>query len=345
VLTAAFDYELPERAIARIPAEPRDSARLLVDRGDHVEHRTVRDLPGLLGPGDVVVLNDTRVLPARVRFRRASGGAGELLLLHEAGDGWWEALVRPSARLPPGTDVEVSEVLSLEFGEDLGEGRRLIRPSSPLPLLAALDRHGELPLPPYLGARSMDDPERYQTVFSDRPASAAAPTAGLHFTHRTLADIVAAGATCVRIELVVGLGTFRPIVVDEVDDHVMHAERYRVSAEAWGRILDAERVVAVGTTSVRALESAARTGELEGSTELFIRRGFDWQVVDVLLTNFHLPRSSLLVMIDAFIGDRWRTLYEEALADGYRFLSFGDAMLLDRRPPFVAGSSSGRASR
>ena len=332
MLSSEFDYLLPDAAIARVPALPRDSARLLVDRGDHVEHRTVRDLPGLVGPGDVVVINDTRVLPARVRFRRPSGGAAEVLLLEEVGDGWWDALVRPSAKLAPGAVVTVSEVLAFEFGEDLGEGRRRVRPLAEVPLLDALDRHGEMPLPPYLGDVTIEDPERYQTVFARRPASAAAPTAGLHLTDHTLEQMSEAGATVVRIELVVGLGTFRPITSDQVEDHVMHRERYRVGAEAWNAIEAAERVVAVGTTSVRALESVAASGSLEGGTELFIRRGHQWQVVDALMTNFHLPRSSLLVMIDAFIGQRWRTLYETAVADGYRFLSFGDAMFLERVP-------------
>jgi S-adenosylmethionine:tRNA ribosyltransferase-isomerase len=323
-----FDYELPPHRIAQHPLAERDSSRLLVALGDQVEHRRTRDFPDFVGPGDVVVLNDTRVLPARVRFRRATGGAAELLLLEERADGWWEALARPSAKLRPGTHVELGDDLAFEMGDDLGEGRRLVRPITG-DLLAALDRHGEMPLPPYIDER-LDEPERYQTVYAQRPASAAAPTAGLHLTPEVLARVEAAGAQVARVELVVGLDTFRPIAVDDVAQHRMHTERYRVPVETWGACRGAQRVVAIGTTVVRALESAAARGELEGRTDLFIRRPYDFQVVDVMLTNFHLPKSSLLVLVDAFAGPRWRELYEIALADGYRFLSFGDAMLLRR---------------
>jgi S-adenosylmethionine:tRNA ribosyltransferase-isomerase len=336
VLTAEFDYELPEAAIAKQGAEPRDSARLLVavrkgvDGIEGVEHRHVRDLPSYLRSGDVVVINDTRVLPARVRVRRATGGAGEVLLLEEAGDGWWEALVRPSAKLAVGAVVQGGE-LAIEIGDDLGDGRRRVRPLvDPDQLLNALERDGEMPLPPYLGPLTMADPERYQTVYARRAASAAAPTAGLHLTPEVLEGIGAAGAAIVRLELIVGLGTFRPITAERVEDHDMHAERYRIDPESWEAIGAADRVVAIGTTTVRALESAATSGQLSGTTDIFIRRPYNWRVVDVLMTNFHLPKSSLLVMIDAFIGPRWRDIYTEALAEGYRFLSFGDAMLLGR---------------
>jgi S-adenosylmethionine:tRNA ribosyltransferase-isomerase len=327
--TSDFDYELPQAAIARSGVEPRDRARLLVDRGDHVDHRHVADLPALLGPGDVVVVNDTKVLPARVRFRRETGGSAEVLLLEPTVDGWWEALVRPSAKFAEGAVVAVGDDLSFEMGAQLGEGRRLVHPVS-ADLDASLARHGEMPLPPYLGEVQLDDPDRYQTIYAARPASAAAPTAGLHLTAEVLDGIAAAGASIVRIELVVGLGTFRPIAADHVDDHVMHREHYRVTPEAWAAAEAADRVVAIGTTTVRALESVAARGELSGTTDLFLRRGSSFAVVDAMLTNFHLPRSSLLVMIDAFIGPRWRELYAVALAEGYRFLSFGDAMFLQR---------------
>jgi S-adenosylmethionine:tRNA ribosyltransferase-isomerase len=323
-----FDYELPPERIAQHPLAERDASRLLVALGDPVEHRHTRDLPEYVRPGDVVVLNDTRVLPARVRFRRATGGGAELLLLEERGDGWWEALARPSAKLPPGTRIDLDDDLAFEMGDDLGEGRRLVRPET-ADLLAALDRHGQMPLPPYIGER-LDEPERYQTVYAARPGSAAAPTAGLHLTPEVLARIEAAGARIARVELVVGLDTFRPIAVDDVALHRMHTERYRVPPETWDACTEAERVIAIGTTAVRALESAAARGELDGRTDLFIRRPYDFQVVDVLLTNFHLPKSSLLVLVDAFTGPRWRDLYATALAEGYRFLSFGDAMLLAR---------------
>ena len=252
------------------------------------------------------------------------------MLLDERDGGWWSALVRPSAKLAPGTVVEVGVGLAIEIGEDFGSGLRLVRPRAEQSLLAALDRHGEMPLPPYLGQAILDDPDRYQTVYSRRAASAAAPTAGLHFTDETLEAIAERGVQLVRLELVVGLDTFRPIDVPRVADHVMHSEAYRVPEATWQAVRQAGRVVAIGTTTVRALEAAAATGELEGRTELFIQRGFEWKVVDAMLTNFHMPRSSLLVMIDAFIGARWRDLYALALEEGYRFLSFGDAMFVER---------------
>lgn len=328
--TDEFDYALAPSFIAQVAAEPRDTARLLVDAAQGVQHRRVADLPLLLREGDVVVVNDTRVIPARIRFVRSSGGSGEVLLLDERDEGWWSALVRPSAKLPPGTVVEVGEGLAIEIGEDFGSGLRLVRPLAAEGLPAALDQHGEMPLPPYLGQAILDDPDRYQTVYSRRAASAAAPTAGLHFTDATLDAIAARGVQVVRLELVVGLDTFRSIEADDVTDHVMHSEGYRVPVATWEAVARADRVVAIGTTTVRALEAAAATGELDGRTDLFIRRGFDWKVVDALLTNFHMPRSSLLVMIDAFVGPRWRDLYELALDEGYRFLSFGDAMFVER---------------
>jgi S-adenosylmethionine:tRNA ribosyltransferase-isomerase len=324
------DYDLPPDRIAQRPLAARDGSRLLVDLGDAVEHRNVRDLPSLLQPGDVVVVNDTRVLPARLRLRKATGGAVEVLLLDPRDDGWWTALVKPSRKVPAGTELVAGDDLTVVAGEVLDGGRRLVRVVADGDWLEVLARHGEVPLPPYITER-LDDPERYQTVYADRPASAAAPTAGLHLTSAVLAGLAERGIPVVRLELVVGLDTFRPVTVEHLDDHVMHRERYRVPAATWAAVQAAERVVAIGTTAVRALESAAARGELEGSTDLFIRRPFDWRVVDVLLTNFHLPRSTLLLMIDAFVGPRWRELYATALADGYRFLSFGDAMLLERR--------------
>jgi S-adenosylmethionine:tRNA ribosyltransferase-isomerase len=195
--------------------------------------------------------------------------------------------------------------------------------------LSLLQRHGEMPLPPYITTR-LEQADRYQTVYANEPASAAAPTAGLHFTRELLAELAGAGVVTARVELVVGLDTFKPVSADDPRDHVIHSERYRVPAATLAACRDARRVVAVGTTSVRALESAATFGALEGRTRLFIHRPYEWNVVDVLMTNFHLPRTTLLMMIDAFVGPRWRRLYDEALAEGYRFLSFGDAMLLDR---------------
>jgi S-adenosylmethionine:tRNA ribosyltransferase-isomerase len=330
-------YDLPDEAIAQTPAEPRDSARLLVDRGPgaSADHRHVYDLPDLLRSGDLLVVNDTKVLPARLFGQRSTGGRVELLLLESRTPDMrtWEAMVRPSVKVRPGEIVTVGDT-EVEVGERLGDGStREVRLHANDPI-STLQRLGEMPLPPYITSRESAD-DRYQTVYADRPASAAAPTAGLHLTHDLLARLVDRGITTATVELVVGLDTFRPVTVDDPAEHRMHSESYRVPdathtaverAKAEGR-----RVVAVGTTSVRALESAAATGKLSGRTNLFIRRPYPWQVVDVLMTNFHLPRTTLLLMIDAFIGPRWRELYELALTDGYRFLSFGDAMLLERR--------------
>ena len=331
-----LDYELPPEAIAQSPLAERDRARLLVDEGAAVAHRRVDDLPGLLAPGDVVVVNDTRVLPARLRLRRTTGGAVEVLLLHERDDGDWEALVRPSRRLRPGEVVApeaAAASVRVEIRDDLGEGRRVVRvDTGGRPLLKVLDEVGTVPLPPYITA-AISDPERYQTVYGRRPVSAAAPTAGLHFTPELLTRVRDAGAEVVAVELAVGLDTFRPITAARLDDHDMHTEQYNVPAQAQQALAGAERVVAVGTTVVRCLESWAATGEASGRSSLFIRRPYEWRVVDALMTNFHLPRSTLLCLLDAFIGPRWRTLYAAALENGYRFLSFGDAMFVSRSEP------------
>lgn len=331
---ADFEYDLPTARIAQTPVTPRDAARLLVDRGSgRVEHRHVRELAEILRTGDLLVVNETKVIPARLPLRRTSGGAAEVLML-EPLDGErrvWEALVRPARKLGRG------EVLVAPSGEPVVEiGDRTeagdtftVTLVGPVDALGLLEMFGEMPLPPYIGER-LDDPDRYQTVYAREPGSAAAPTAGLHFTPDLLDGLQRVGVELARVELVVGLDTFRPIAEGDPLDHRMHTERYRVPATTMERCRAAQRVVAVGTTSVRALESVAARGRLEGRTDLFIHRGFDWQVVDVLMTNFHLPRTTLLMMIDAFVGDRWRRLYDAALAANYRFLSFGDAMLLDR---------------
>jgi S-adenosylmethionine:tRNA ribosyltransferase-isomerase len=329
-----FDYELPPERIAQSPIEPRDAARLLVDRGsDPPEHRLVRDLPRLLRPGDLVVVNETRVIPARLALRRATGGAAEVLMLEPLGGERrvWEALIRPARKLKQGETLYApngAPVVEIGRRTDTGDtfAVSLIGSVDSLDVLA---EHGEMPLPPYITER-LNDPERYQTIYARQPGSAAAPTAGLHFTQRLLDELETEGIDVVEVELVVGLDTFRPIATDDPLQHRMHTERYRVPADTMERCRAAERVVAVGTTTVRALESAALRGELEGRTDIFIHRGFDWQVVDLMMTNFHLPRTTLLMMIDAFVGERWRGLYAEALSTGYRFLSFGDAMLLSR---------------
>ena len=328
-----FDYELPGERIAQHPIEPRDAARLLVDQGSRAPlHRRVCDLGEFLGDGDVLVVNETKVIPARLRLARSSGGATEVLLLEPLDDQrrTWEAMVRPAKKMQVNEELfshglplvrvlrrsEAGDTMIIEL---VGEG-------DPLTLLAA---HGEMPLPPYITA-PLEQPDRYQTVYANQPASSAAPTAGLHLTPQLLESFATRGIEIARVELVVGLDTFKPVSMDDPREHQIHSERYCVPSEVTRACSAARRVVAVGTTSVRALESAASLGVPQGRTRLFIHRPYEWKVVDVLMTNFHMPRTTLLMMIDAFVGPRWRTLYEEALRAEYRFLSFGDAMLLDR---------------
>ncbi len=335
-----FDYELPQGAIAQEPATPRDSAKLLVDSGMDrpPQHLTVANLPDQLGPGDVVVVNETSVIPARLPLRKVTGGAVEVLLLEPVVDGW-AALVKPSRRVKSGTELrsERDKDLQVIVGDEIGgDGQRKVvvlhageavsDPSESRRLSIA----GESPLPPYITSKG-HSPERYQTVYARTPGSVAAPTAGLHLTNELLEEIRGRGARIEKVDLVVGLDTFRPVTVDDPADHIMHSESYEVDESTWEACQTARRVVAIGTTTVRALESAAR-GTLSGRTDLFLRRGSEFEVVDVLMTNFHMPRSTLLMMIDAFIGERWKELYREALDNNYRFLSFGDAMLLRRTP-------------
>lgn len=339
-----FDYQLPQERIAQVPLQDRSSSKLLVDRGSFSpEHRHVSELAALLNPGDLVVVNETKVLSARIFASRPTGGRTEVLLLEPDGPAplalrsqrsEWTCLVRPSKKVPPGTELVIAgeDDLGITVGADLGEGRRRVLLESN-DLESALHRVGQMPLPPYI-TEVLDEPDRYQTVYAQQPGSAAAPTAGLHLTDALLAELADRGVGVGKVELVVGLDTFRPVTVSELDDHHMHSERYRVPRETTQLVQQAKAdggaVVAIGTTTVRALESAARFGP-EGATDLFIRDPFQFQAVDVLLTNFHMPKSTLLVMVDAFIGSRWRELYDEALGSDYRFLSFGDAMLLDRR--------------
>jgi S-adenosylmethionine:tRNA ribosyltransferase-isomerase len=313
VRTAELDYELPPELIAQQPLERRDSSRLLVhDRATReTRHRRFDHLPAELPDGTLVVVNDTRVLPARLRLERPGGGEAEVLLLERLGEnGTWEGLARPSRKLRPGQRLGPVELL-----EPLGEGRwRLRLEGAPA---------GEAPLPPYIH-EPLADPERYQTVYAEREGSAAAPTAGLHFTPDLLTRL-----DVERVTLHVGLDTFRPLSVDVVEEHPLHSERYEVAPEAWERIRTAARVLAVGTTTVRMLESLARGAPLSGRTELFVTPGFEFRRVDSLLTNFHLPRSTLLALVMAFAGvDETRRLYRSAIEERYRFYSFGDAMLL-----------------
>jgi S-adenosylmethionine:tRNA ribosyltransferase-isomerase len=315
-----LDYDLPAELIAQHPATRRDASRLLVaDRATGaVRHRTFSDLPEEVG-GYLTVVNDTRVVAARLHLRRGTGGAVEVLLLEPLGEGIWEALARPSRRLRPGERLEPGDTASrgssVELVEALGGGRWRVRVEGEPP--------GELPLPPYIHERPAD-PERYQTVYAREPGSAAAPTAGLHFSADVLARL---GVE--RITLHVGLDTFRPLTTDTLEEHELHGERYVVEPAAWARIEAAERVLAVGTTTTRVLETLARGAPLDGRSDLFITPGFAFGRVDALLTNFHLPRTTLLALVMAFAGiERTRELYEVAIRERYRFYSFGDAMLV-----------------
>ena len=304
-----LEYDLPPSLIAQQPEARRDESRLLVyDRvSGGVDHRRFAELPDVLRAGELVVVNDTRVVPARIPIERPKG---EVLLLERLDeDGLWEGLARPTRRLKPGVRYGPIELL-----EHLGEGRwRLRLHGQPA---------GETPLPPYI-TQPLADPERYQTVYARAEGSAAAPTAGLHFTPELLARLEVE-----RVTLHVGLDTFRPVTVDDLDEHRLHGERYEVAEAAWERIRQAERVLAVGTTTVRVLETLARGAPLAGRSELFITPGFEFLRTDALLTNFHLPRSTLLALVMAFVGvEETRRLYRIAIDERYRFYSFGDAML------------------
>lgn len=343
--TDDLDYDLPASAIAQTPVEPRDSARLLTYLGGEVRHLHVYDLPDLLRTGDVLVVNETKVLPARLKLHKDTGGQVEVLLLERQADGWWRALVRPGRRNRPGTVVRADlgargGAFAVRLGDVLPDGQRLVQLLGPGDQALseaeepdALDAHGEMPLPPYITTPAAD-PGRYQTVYANQPGSVAAPTAGLHLTQAVFDRLAAKGIAVLPVELIVGLDTFRPVTTDLVEDHAIHTERYRVPQSTWDACHAARaaggRVVAVGTTSVRALESAAARGELSGRTDLFIHGERTFAVVDLLMTNYHLPRTTLLALLQSFTGPVWRDLYAQALAEGYRFLSFGDAMLTDR---------------
>lgn len=337
-----FDYELPPDLIAQQPIEPRDAARLLVvDRATGtLSHHVFRDIPALLSPGDLIVVNDTRVLPARLIARRPTGGQVELLLLEREPSGRWSALGRPARRLRPGETLTLLDARG-EPTEDrvVVEGRDGEQVLLRFDDEGAIARDGRVPLPPYI-RQSLDDPERYQTVYAREPGSAAAPTAGMHFTPDVLEACRARGVDVAPVTLHVGLGTFQPIKTADARDHDMHAEVYSVPAETVELIRATRarggRVLAVGTTSVRTLESVAPTvlgnepaAQLSGATRLFITPGFEFRLVDHMLTNFHLPRTTLLLLVAAFAGaSLMRRAYMRAIDERYRFYSFGDAMLI-----------------
>lgn len=343
VRTDDFDYDLPSGLIAQHPVQPRDSCRLLVlERASGmIEHRTFRDIPGYLRAGDVLVVNETRVLPARlIGAKDETGGAAEVLLLRPRYEDTWECLVKPGRRLKPGARIIFGDGALSGLVVDVLEesGGRLVRfTTREGTFMDAVHALGEVPLPPYITSQ-LDDPELYQTVFSAEEQSVAAPTAGLHFTQELLDDIQQAGVHLAKVELDVGLDTFRPVSVDDPAEHHIHSEHYRVPSYTADAVNAARerggRVVAVGTTTVRALESALneRTGLVEpaqGLTDLFILPGFSFGTIDAMVTNFHVPRSTLLMMVSAFAGrEQIMNAYRVALAEKYRFLSFGDAMLI-----------------
>ena len=329
MLTSELDYELPEDLIVQSPAEPRDASRLMVVdvRRGTLAHHTFRDLPRFLLPGDALVLNETKVMPARLEATKPTGGGVELLFLKDLGPdrgGAWEVLARPSKRLRPGLELRAGGD-RLELLESLGDGHwAVFAPDVP----GLLERSGRMPLPPYI--RPTPETEgRYQTVYARNEGSAAAPTAGFHFTETVLEASEQAGARIARITLHVGVGTFLPVRTERLEEHRMHAEHYSVPRDAAQTVRRARRVVAAGTTVARTLETWTATGEIEGESELFVYPGYRWRAVDALLTNFHLPRSTLLAMAMSFGGEELvKEAYTTAVKERYRFYSFGDAMLL-----------------
>ena len=333
--TSDFDYHLPESSIAQTPAEPRDSSRLLVlnrETGD-LEHRIFRDVTDYLNPGDLLVLNQTRVIPARIFAKKETGGKVELLLLRRCDEWTWEALVGGKG-LRIGKRVKVEDGPDAEIIEMLEGSERLIRFSEPIePYFAQV---GNVPLPPYIHEK-LDDPERYQTVYAREPGSAAAPTAGLHFTPRLLEELQVKGVRIAYVTLHVGLDTFAPVHEDDPEEHTIHSEWCELPQETADAINETcergGRVIAVGTTSVRTLESAGvgrdTISSYTGSTSLYILPGYQYKVVDAMITNFHLPKSTLLMLVSAFAGrEKILETYQTAVEDGYSFYSFGDAMLI-----------------
>ena len=337
--TADFDFYLPEELIAQTPLERRDASRLLtLDKNTGaVGHHRFYELPQFLRPGDCLVLNDSRVLPARLIGRRPTGGACEVLLLVDKGNNLWECLVRPGRKLKPGARVIFGDGrLTATVEAELNDGKRAVRFQYQGIFLEILEQLGKMPLPPYIKAE-LEDQERYQTVYSRVVGSAAAPTAGLHFTTGLLDEIRSMGVKVCYVTLHVGLGTFRPVKVEDIADHEMHSEFCMISGETAGIINETKRnegrVICVGTTSCRTVESfAAEDGtmsERSGWTNIFIYPGYRFKVLDALVTNFHLPQSTLIMLVSALAGrERVLAAYEEAVREKYRFFSFGDAMFI-----------------
>ena len=328
MLVSEFDYELPAELIAQHPVPQRSASRLLhLDATGRLSDMSFRDLPSLVDERDLLVLNDTRVVKARLFGRKSSGGRVEIFVERITGAREALALMRAGHAPKAGTDVLIGDVRASVMGRE-GE---LYRVQFSDDVERVLEHHGSVPLPPYIRhTPSAEDAERYQTVYASSPGAVAAPTAGLHFDDQTLQAVKARGAEIRRITLHVGFGTFQPLRVEEVQAHRMHKERFLIPPETW-QAISAKRVLAVGTTSLRALEAAAQSGQLEGETDLFIYPGFEFRVVKRLLTNFHLPKSTLLMLVSAFAGtDNIRRAYAHAIEQRYRFFSYGDAMLIER---------------
>jgi S-adenosylmethionine:tRNA ribosyltransferase-isomerase len=348
-----FDYDLPTELIAQEPLEDRSDSRLLVLPRDvgSPEHRAFRELPDLLVPGDLLVVNDTRVHPARLIGRRETGAEVEVLLLRDLGAGRWHAIIRPWRRLHEGEQVTIPSKRGgaasfVTIIEKLGDGGATVQLDRRIQV--SLQDYGRVPLPPYI-TRHLDDEERYQTVYAAQTGSAAAPTAGLHFTSHVFEQLSARGINVASVTLHVGLDTFRPVTVEFAEDHTIHSEWCRVLEETITAIRDSKarggRVIAVGTTAARTLESFGKwwdgssTIPFEGMTDIFITPGYTWKVVDGLITNFHLPRSTLLLMVSSLVGrERLLAAYQEAIDLRYRFFSFGDAMLIRPRGGTQSGS-------
>jgi S-adenosylmethionine:tRNA ribosyltransferase-isomerase len=331
-----FDFELPEELIAQRPVSPRDSARLLDVDGSGLHDRVVRDLPSLLESGDLLVFNDTKVIPARLIGERATGGKAEVLLIRDLGDGKWLCFARPTKRMHVGS-VLAFKGLGATIAEKHDDGSvALVFDRSGPAFLAALEGAGAVPLPPYIRGGTADARDRtdYQTLFARHDGSVAAPTAGLHFTPDLMAQLAALDIATAGVTLHVGAGTFQPVRVADTDQHTMHAEWGEVPQATVDAIAKAKRVVSIGTTSLRLLESVARTGPMRawtGETDIFITPGYEFRAVDLLLTNFHLPRSTLFMLVSAFAGlARMKGAYAHAVRERYRFYSYGDCCLLRR---------------
>ena len=338
--TSDYDFELPAELIAQEPLAERDASRLMVLRRStgEIEHRAFRDLPALFDPGDVLVRNVSRVIRARLLGTRASGAPGEVLLLHPLEDGTWEAMVHPGGKLRPGRTLVVSGDLTVEILATTERRTRIVALRSSLPADEAIEKYGHVPLPPYITRADREaDAERYQTVYAAESGSVAAPTAGLHFTSEVLQRITDRGASLADVVLHVGAGTFKPVEVEDPAAHVMHEETFTVPAAAAETLNDTRAaggaIVALGTTSARTLESAVRVDgsfePLSAATRIFIQPPYQWRAVDRLVTNFHLPRSTLIMLVAAFAGyDFTMRAYEEAVRARYRFFSYGDAMVV-----------------